>query len=29
MELNDKIANYRSADGKTQLEVKVDKDMVW
>ena len=29
MELNDKIAIYRSADGKTQLEVKVDKDMVW
>ena len=27
--MNDKIAIYRSADGKTQLEVKVDKDMVW
>jgi len=29
MELNDKIAIYRSADGETQLEVKIDKEMVW
>lgn len=29
MELSDKIAIYRSADGETQLEVKIDKEMVW
>ena len=29
MDLSDKIAIYRSADGETQLEVKVDKEMVW
>ena len=27
--MNDKIAIYRSADGETQLEVKIDKEMVW
>ncbi len=29
MDLSDKIAIYRSADGETQLEVKIDKEMVW
>ena len=27
--MNDKIAIYRSADGETQLGVKIDKEMVW
>lgn len=29
MDLSDKIAIYRSADGETQLDVKIDKEMVW
>ena len=29
MNLNDKIVIYRTADGQTQLEVKVDKETVW
>ena len=29
MDLSDKIAIYRSSDGETQLEVKIDKEMVW
>ena len=29
MDLNDKIVIYRSADGETQLDVKIDKETVW
>ncbi len=29
MNLNDKIVIYRSADGETQLDVKIDKETVW
>lgn len=29
MELNDKIVIYQTADGQTQLDVKIDKDTVW
>ena len=29
MELNDKIVIYRSEDGETQLEVRIDQDTVW
>ena len=29
MELNDKIIIYRSEDGETQLEVRIDQDTVW
>ena len=29
MNLNDKIVIYRTTDGQTQLEVKVDKETVW
>ena len=29
MELNDKIVIYRSEDGETQLEVRINQDTVW
>ena len=29
MELNNKIAIYRSADGEIQLDVKINKETVW
>ena len=29
MDLKNKIAIYRSADGETRLDVKVDKETVW
>ena len=29
MDLKNKIAIYRSADGETQLDVKIDKETVW
>lgn len=29
MNLNDKIVIYCSADGETQLDVKIDKETVW
>lgn len=29
MDLNGKIIIYRSEDGETQLEVRIDQDTVW
>ena len=29
MDLNDKIIIYRSEDGETQLEVRIDQETVW
>ena len=29
MELNDKIVIYRTADGQTAIDVKLEQDTVW